>query len=200
MPNRARIVFASVVLAVAAAVVAVALLFGPSGPASIGKALVGGAFGLTDHMGNRVTDKSFPGKYLLVFFGYTSCPDVCPGGLQTVSAALDEMGRDADMVQPLFITIDPARDTVPVMKDYVSNFHPRLIGLTGTDAEIATVAKAYRVFYGRPKGEEVKADYLMDHTAIFYLMAPDGSFATHVSYGTSARDMAAKITSAIGAK
>ena len=197
MPSRNTFVFALVAIAIALATATAALFTQREG--STGVALVGGPFALTSQNGERVTEKSYPGKYLLVFFGYTSCPDICPGGLQVMSSALDGLGADGDRIQPLFITVDPARDTPAVLKEYAANFHPRLVALSGTDAEVAAAAKAYRVFYGRPKSEEGKTDYLMDHTAIFYLMAPDGRFATHVSYGASASEFAEKIRSAIGA-
>ena len=117
-----------------------------------------------------------------------------------MTAALEEIGSKADLIQPLFITIDPARDTPAALKEYAANFHPRLAALTGSESEVAAAAKAYRVFYGKPKGEEGKTDYLMDHSANFYIMAPDGTFITHVSYGTSTADFAAKLLRATGAE
>ena len=153
-------------------------------------ALVGGPFTLTDHNGRRVTDQDFRGKYMLIFFGFTYCPDVCPGELQVMSAALDELGAEADKIQPIFITIDPARDTPEAMKIYVANFHPRLLGLTGSPEDIAQVAKAYRVYYAKAGESEQQADYLMDHSTILYLMGPDGKFVKHFTYGTQAKALA----------
>ncbi|MDA7948055.1 MAG: SCO family protein, partial [Hyphomicrobiaceae bacterium] len=101
-----------------------------------GKALIGGPFTLTDHNGRRVTEKDFSGKHILVFFGYTFCPDICPAELQVMSAALDALGGKAKEVTPVFITVDPKRDTVEQMKSYVENFHPSLVGLTGSAEEI----------------------------------------------------------------
>lgn len=199
MPSRRQLIFAAATLLLAIAVAAAALFIQRGRPGGSGAALVGGPFALTDQNGRRVTEKSFAGKHYLVFFGYTSCPDVCPGGLQVMAAALDALGPAAEKIVPVFITIDPARDTVAVMKEYAANFHPRLVALTGTDAEIAAAAKAFRVYYGKPGSEEGKAEYLMDHTSIFYLMGPDGNFAAHVSYGVSAAEFAAKLRSAIGA-
>lgn len=154
-----------------------------------GKALIGGPFSLVDHNGKRVTEKDFQGEFTLVFFGYTYCPDVCPAELQVVSAALDALGEKAKRVTPLFITIDPERDTAEQMKSYVENFHPRLVGLTGTAEEIRAAAKAYRVYYARAKGES-STEYLMDHSSIVYLMSPDGTYLAHFAYGTDVDTMA----------
>lgn len=154
-----------------------------------GKALIGGPFSLVDHNGRRVTEKDFRDTFTLVFFGYTYCPDVCPAELQVVSAALDALGEKAKRVTPLFITIDPERDTVGQMKSYVENFHPRLVGLTGTAEEIRAAAKAYRVYYARAKSDST-SDYLMDHSSIVYLMSPDGTYLAHFAYGTDVDTMA----------
>ncbi len=169
-----------------------------AGPATVrttGKALVGGAFSLVDHTGRRVTDADYRGKYLLVFFGYTYCPDVCPAELQVMTLALDLLGDKADRIQPLFITIDPQRDTVDRMKDYVGNFYKTLVGLTGTPEEIAKAAKAYRVYYKKAEVED--DDYLMDHTSIVYLMDPEGEFIAHFPYGVRPEKMAARIATAL---
>ncbi|WP_119275137.1 SCO family protein [Taklimakanibacter deserti] len=200
MPSRQKLIFALVVLVIAAITGAGALwLTGslPRGPIGSGTALVGGPFTLTDQNGKRVTDQDFRGKYMLIFFGFTFCPDVCPSELQVMSAALDQMGSEADKIQPVFITIDPARDTPEAMKVYVSNFHPRLIGLTGSEADIAAVAKAYRVYYAKAKGTENQTDYLMDHSTILYLMGPDGKFVKHFTYGTEAKGLAEALRQAV---
>lgn len=161
-----------------------------------GKALIGGPFELTDHRGQKVTDKSFLGKLMLVSFGYTYCPDVCPAGLQTISAALDQLGSKSDELTPIFVTIDPNRDNVSQMADYVSHFHKDFVGLTGSDDEIKTVAKAYRVFYSKAKEDEgSNTDYLMNHSSIVYLMDREGQYLTHFSFGTSPDKMAARINS-----
>ncbi len=154
-----------------------------------GKALIGGPFTLTDHRGKRVTEKDFMGKLSLVFFGYTFCPDVCPAELQVISAALDELGGDAKKVTPLFITIDPERDTVEQMNSYVSNFHEQLIGLTGTTEEIRAAASAYRIYYKKVTDDPSSSDYVMDHSSIVYLMSPKGEYLTHFSYGTGVDKM-----------
>lgn len=158
-----------------------------------GKALVGGPFNLVDHTGKAVTDQDFRGRLMLVFFGFTNCPDVCPAELQIFDAALDKLGTGAEDVAPIFITVDPARDTVEQMASYVSNFGPRLTGLTGTPEQIAAAAKAYRVYYAKVPDEGSTAGYTMDHTAIAYLMDRRGEYATHFAYGTDPDAMAAKI-------
>jgi len=187
MPSRKSLIFALTMLFVALLTGFGALWFTGSSKIenlSSGTALIGGPFELTDHNGKRVTDKDFLGKYLLIFFGFTYCPDVCPSELQVMSAALDQLGPEADNIQPIFISIDPARDTPELMKEYVANFHPRLVGLTGSEDDIAKVAAVYRVYYAKPKGKENDPDYLMDHSSILYFMGPDGKFLKHFTYGT----------------
>jgi protein SCO1/2 len=163
------------------------------GMAPAEKALIGGAFALTDQFGQRRADADFRGQFLLVFFGFTHCPDICPVALLTMSDALDRLGVQAAAVTPIFITVDPERDTAEALRDYAANFHPRLVALTGTPAEIGAVAKLYRVFYAKATGTSASADpadYIMDHSAIIYLMGPDGSYVTHFEPGTAAQAMA----------
>jgi cytochrome oxidase Cu insertion factor (SCO1/SenC/PrrC family) len=164
-----------------------------SGPVTSGKALVGGPFTLTDGSGKRVTDKDYRGRYMLVFFGYTSCPDICPAGLQLISAALENLGPKADRITPIFISVDPARDTPEKLADYVKNFSPRLVGLTGTPEEVAAVAKAYKVYYKKKPNPSSPDDYAMDHTGIIYLMDPNGEFVTHFTPTTPVDDLTAKL-------
>ena len=136
---------------------------------------IGGPFSLIDQDGKAKTDADFAGKYLLVYFGYTYCPDMCPTGLQSMSRALDQLGDGAKTVQPLFITVDPGRDTPTKLKEYIASFHPAIVGLTGSAEQIAAVAKAYQVYY--KKGENVdEHDYIMDHSSLIYLMDPQGKF------------------------
>ncbi|OYQ32928.1 SCO family protein [Niveispirillum lacus] len=156
---------------------------------SVAPASIGGPFTLTSHDGRIVSDGDFQGRYRLVFFGYTFCPDICPTELQTIAQAMDLMGAAGADVQPLFITIDPARDTAPVLADYVPLFHPTIIGLTGTPDQIAAVAKEYRVYFARSQGEPDETQYLMDHSTFAYLMAPDGSFVTVFAKGTTPEQM-----------
>lgn len=196
MPRRAVLVFAAVVLAIAAAIGSYALLSRPGGSLATGPALVGGPFTLTDQDGRRVSEKDFLGRHMLVFFGYTYCPDICPTELQVMSAAIDSLGQEADRITPVFVTVDPERDTVEVVKAYVENFSPRLVGLTGTPEEIARIAKAYRVHYAKA-GNTASEDYLVDHSSIMYLMGPDGSFVKHFSYTTDALKLAAELKEAI---
>ncbi len=151
---------------------------------------IGGAFNLVDHNRKSVTDIDFRGRYLLVFFGYTFCPDLCPTTLHIVTEAMDLLGAQATKVQPIFISVDPERDTPETLKSFVENFHPRLIGLTGSSDQVAAAAKAYRVYYAKANDEE---EYLMDHSAIIYLMGLDGKFVTHFSHGTTPDTMAAKV-------
>ena len=158
-----------------------------------GKALVGGAFMLTDNTGKRVTDQDFRGKYMLVFFGYTSCPDICPAGLQLMAGALEKLGPKAAHITPIFISLDPERDTPEKLAAYVKNFDPRLVGLTGTPEEIAAVAKAYKVYYAKAPNKERPDDYTMDHTSIIYVMDPKGEFVTHFTPATNVDEMAAKL-------
>jgi cytochrome oxidase Cu insertion factor (SCO1/SenC/PrrC family) len=151
---------------------------GPSSGSVSGEALIGGPFQLTDQNGNAVTDQTYKGKLMLIYFGFTYCPDACPTALGVMSAALDKLDVSADRVVPILITIDPERDTPQVLKDYVSNFHPGMVGLTGTPEQIAQVAKAYRVYYQKAAGATGE-DYLMDHTLLIYLMDGEGKFVKH---------------------
>ena len=152
---------------------------------------LGGPFVLTDQNGIRKTEADFHGKYMLVFFGYTYCPDVCPTTLAVIRAALDQMGERAERIVPVFITVDPKRDTPETLKAYLSSFGPRFVGLTGTTEEIASVAKEYRVFYRSHDGEG--ADYTVDHSGVVYLMKPDGTYLANYSLANSPEAMAADL-------
>jgi protein SCO1/2 len=159
---------------------------GGQGPAvqTSGKALIGGPFTLVGRDGKPVTDQAFRGKYMLVFFGFTHCPDICPAELQVMAAALDELGPKANEIIPIFITLDPERDTPMVVSDYVTNFSPRFVGLTGSSEQIAAAAKAYRVVYSKFQQDKTSSDYSIDHSALVYLMGKDGEYITHFAYGT----------------
>ncbi len=152
---------------------------------------VGGPFRLTDHNGRTVTDQDFRGHPFLVFFGFTHCPDVCPTALFEVSEVLGKLGPDAARASALFITVDPERDTPEQMKDYLSSFDPRLVGLTGDPAAIAAVAKAYRVYVKKVPLEG--SDYTMDHTALVYLMDKDGRFVAPFNLKRQPEDAAADL-------
>lgn len=135
---------------------------------------VDGAFELTAHDSRRVSDGDFRGLYMLVFFGYTWCPDVCPTELSLMAETMDYLGADAEKVQPLFITMDPVRDDAPTLASYVGNFHPRLIGLTGSEQEIDAVADQYGVIRQKVAGED--GGYMFSHTANTFVFGPDGEF------------------------
>ncbi|KAK9289855.1 hypothetical protein L1049_008015 [Liquidambar formosana] len=142
---------------------------------SVGKAAIGGPFNLTNQDGKHVTDRDFLGKWTLIYFGFTHCPDICPDELQKLAAAIDKIKEKTGIeVVPVFISVDPERDTVEQVGEYVKEFHPKLIGLTGDSDEIRKVARAYRVYYMKT-GEE-DSDYLVDHSIIMYLMGPDMEF------------------------
>lgn len=133
---------------------------------------LGGAFRLTDHTGRAVTEADFSRGFSLVYFGFTYCPDVCPTELGGMATALDLLGDAAQRVTPILISVDPGRDTPAQLADYVSRFHPALVGLTGTDAEVAEIARRFRVFYARVHPPD-STDYLMDHSSFVYLVGPD---------------------------
>jgi protein SCO1/2 len=139
-------------------------------------AAIGGPFQLTDQNGKTVTDKNLKGKPTLIFFGYTHCPDVCPTSLFETSEVLRAMGKDADKVNAIFISVDPERDTPAAMKDYLSSFDPHLEGLSGDPAETAKVITSYRVYAKKVPTKD--GDYTMDHTALIYLMDRDGRFVS----------------------
>ena len=152
--------------------------------------MIGGPFTLEDGQGRRVTDRDFRGKYMLVYFGYTFCPDVCPTTLNEVAGAMEQLGAKADQVQPIFITVDPKRDTPAVVKQYAAAFSPRLVGLTGDQASITAVAKEYRVYAATRRTGEGPDDYTVDHSSILYLMGPDGAFVAPIRADEPADQMA----------
>lgn len=135
---------------------------------------VGGPFKLIGTDGQEVTESALKGKYSLFFFGFTFCPDACPTALNTFSLVLGKLGPDADKVQPVFVSIDPARDTPAVLKEYLSSFDPRIMGLTGTPEAIAETAKSFRVYYAKQGEGEF---YLMDHSTAIIVMNPDYEYA-----------------------
>jgi protein SCO1/2 len=159
---------------------------------SSGAALIGGPFSLVGADGKPVTDRDFRGRYMLIFFGYTYCPDVCPTTLAVMSAALNIMGQRAERIVPIFVTVDPKRDTPETMKTYLSAFGPRWVGLTGTPDEIAAIAKAYRVYFKINAGED--GNYTVDHSGVVYLMKPDGSYLANYSLANAPDTMAADLT------
>jgi protein SCO1/2 len=156
---------------------------------SSGKALVGGPFTLVDPTGKTVTDQDFRGRYMLIFFGFTHCPDICPAELQVMAAALDQLGPKAAKVVPIFITLDPERDTPEAVGAYVKNFGPNIVGLTGSMEAVAAAAKAYRVSFSKFQDQGNGKNYTIDHSALAYLMGTDGEYITHIPYGTSVAQM-----------
>jgi protein SCO1/2 len=153
---------------------------------------LGGPFSLTDQNGATRSDQDFHGKFMLVFFGYTYCPDVCPTTLAVMSEALKMMGQRADKIAPVFITVDPKRDTPEKLKSYLDSFGPQFVGLTGSSADIANVAKEYRVYY-REQSPDQKGDYAVDHSGVVYLMDPNGKFVANYSLETSPETLAADL-------
>jgi protein SCO1/2 len=160
---------------------------------SSGRALIGGPFTLTDQTGARRSEADLQGHYALVYFGYTYCPDVCPTSLNTMTQAVDLLAETAPgkaaAVLPVFVTVDPERDSVAALATYAGHFHPRMMALTGTPEEIAAAAKAYRIYYQKVE-EPDASDYLMDHSSVIYLMAPDGSYLTHFTHASTVQDIA----------
>lgn len=155
---------------------------------------IGGAFDLVDATGKQVTDADFRGRYMLVYFGYTMCPQDTPTTLTTIAGALDELGAEGELVVPVFITLDPERDPPQQLAAYLDYFHPRQVGLTGTPEQIAAIAEAYGIHFQmvREDGAE-EDDYSLDHTSIVFLIGPAGKFRHSFSLGTGAGEMAALI-------
>ena len=158
-----------------------------------GQPSIGGPFTLVDQNGRTVTNDALKGKPTLIYFGYTFCPDVCPTSLLLMETAVDKLGADAaKKVNLVFITIDPERDTRKLIKDYVENFGPTFIGLTGTPEQVAAAARAYRVYYQKVPGKD-GAPYLMDHSSIVYLLDRNGRFVTHFTHEAKAEAIAAGV-------
>ena len=181
------------------AAIAAFILYG-GGTGGKGVASIGGPFSLTDDKGETKTDKDFRGRYMLIYFGYTYCPDVCPTALQSMTEAVDRLAPETQAkITPIFITIDPERDTAKQLNAYVENFPPRLVGLTGTPDQIAQTARLYRVYFGRAKDErEESTEYLMDHSSIIFLMNPEGEYVTHFTHASTPEKMAERLAAVVG--
>lgn len=168
--------------------------------ATYGKPQVGGPFELTDaETGASVTDKTYHGKFMVIYFGFTNCPDVCPDELEKMSKAitmLDALPGVGEHIVPIFVSVDPKRDTPEVVKQYIKEFHPRFVGLTGTDEQVANVSKAYRIYISRGE-ESSEDDYLVDHSIFFFLMDPDGGFMDFFGRNSTADDIATMCTKSI---
>ena len=175
--KRSLLVPLAVFLVSALALLATVLALLPGPQQSAPKVPIGGPFRLTSHEGKTFTDEDLKGKPFAVFFGFTHCPEVCPTTLYDLTQDLAALGKDADKMRVAFITVDPAQDTPELMKTYLASFDPRIVGLTGTEEEIAAVAKAYKIYYRKVPTE---SGYTMDHTATILLMDSKGEF-----YGTS---------------
>jgi protein SCO1/2 len=175
---------------------------GETGPVSSGGVqlptglALGGPFSLTNQEGRPVTERDFAGGWMLIYFGYSFCPDVCPTELGTMAAALDQLGPAGSKVVPVFITVDPQRDTPAHLADYVSRFHPRMQGLTGTPEQVAEAARRYRVYFARVQRPEM-TDYLMDHSSFIYLVGPDAKVRTLFRQEQSPEAIAAAIAAQI---
>lgn len=155
-------------------------IVGVSRPArDTNKALIGGDFTLVDQNGTTVQARDFRGKYMLVYFGFTHCPDICPTSLLLIGNALEALGENGKKVVPIFISLDPERDTPAVLHDYVQHFGPRMVGLTGSMEQVKAAAEAYKVYFSKVEDEESALGYSVDHSGFMYLMGPDGTYITH---------------------
>ncbi len=171
-----------------------ALILFPASAPQITRSLtgaMGGPFTLTASDGRTVTDQTYRGKWLLIYFGYTSCPDACPTALNNMGVALDRLGPEAAALQPLFITVDPKRDTREALAEYFKSFDPDIVALTGTEEQIAAVVKEYHVYVSAHPGNG--SDYLIDHSSFFYLINPDGKFVNVLPGDLSGDDIAARL-------
>lgn len=158
-----------------------------------GTALIGGPFSLKDQNGKNRKNSDFKNQLLVIYFGYSYCPDICPTALSSLSKALEILGEKSNRLQPLFITVDPGRDTEAVLKSYVQTFHPRLLGLYGTEQEIDALKKQYRIYAEKatpPHTDTHDPNYLIDHSSLIYVVKPDGTYLTHFSHETSPAEMA----------
>jgi protein SCO1/2 len=196
LPMKRGFLYAGLVIAAAVFVASTAVLLlewrarETGTPGMTTAADIGGPFSLTDQDGKKVTDADYAGQWKLVFFGFTYCPDVCPTTLSRISLTLKALGPLGDKLHPLFITIDPERDTPEILKSYIDAFDKRITGLTGTPDEIAAVAKEYRAFYEKvPQGDT----YTMNHSTVIYVMRPDGRYETLLRYDDTPDEMAAKL-------
>ena len=169
-------------------------------PAKRQTADIGRTFELVDDAGLRVTQDNLKGHYSLIYFGFTYCPDVCPTSLQIMTLALEAMEAAnetvdiATAIHPIFITVDPDRDTPAALKQYVSHFHPRLRGWTGTPAQIDDAMRAFKVYRARVEDASYPNSYTIDHSSIFYLMGPDGAFVSHFDHAVSPEGLAAALS------
>ncbi|QQX90184.1 SCO family protein [Gluconobacter sphaericus] len=158
-------------------------------------ATLGGSYTLIDMHGHPLAERQFQGRYTLIYFGYTHCIDVCPLTLATVTQALELMGKASHQIVPLFITVDPSRDTPEVVADYVSHFSPDIVGLTGTESQIQAVIKSFHVMARRrgSPADRMSSDYLMDHSSVLYLMDGDNRLVSVLPVDTSPQEIATRL-------
>jgi protein SCO1/2 len=196
-PLLAALLCAAFVLVGAGAFLAFDLRESPRGAARswLGGA-IGGPFDLVDQNGKRVSDTDLRGSWLLVYFGYTHCPDACPAALNNIALAFRELGAPRPALRPVFITVDPARDTPQVMKDYVASFDAPILALTGTTAQVGKAAKAYRVYYAQRA--EPGGNYSVDHTSVIYLIDPQGRFAASLAGEATPAQLAERLKQLLG--
>jgi protein SCO1/2 len=179
MRQHLRLILIAIIVLVTASVAGLIWYLGDTAPRMgqtlhTGQAAIGGPFSLTDQFGHTRSDKDFAGRYMLIYFGYTNCPDVCPTTLSVMAQAMTRLGSDAGKVVPIFITVDPARDSPKALKPYMAAFGPEFVGLTGPMTSIKVVTREYRVYFKAHKA--VNGVYAVDHSNTIYLMGPDGRF------------------------
>lgn len=160
----------------------------------MGRPLIGGPFSLVSSTGHPVTEKDLLGSFSLIYFGFTNCPDICPEELDKMSQVVEAVDAEhGAVINPVFVTCDPARDRVPLVAEYISDFHPRMVGLTGSYDDVKKACKAYRVYFSTPPGADPTQDYLVDHSIFFYLMDPEGKFVDAFGKSTTKDDVLAKV-------
>ena len=199
LPSTPRLIFAILLLGVSTVLGLYAWNASWIEKSVSGVALIGGPFEMVNQNGAKVTEKDFAGKPALIFFGYTFCPDVCPTELQIMSTTLDQLGDLAKDIQPIFVTIDPERDTPAVLKTYLESFGPSWTGLTGTQEQIRQITHNWHVFYEKRDNKASPQDYLMDHSSFVFLMGADGKFIKHFNYTTDVKAFGQALSEALKA-
>ena len=200
--NRTRgLIVLAFALAFRGALLLVGVMFGRMLRADLtpsGTATIGGPFTLVATSGQNVSERSYHGKWVLIYFGYTYCPDACPTALNNISVALEKLGAGARNLQPLFVTVDPQRDTPEAMANYLKSFDSRIIGLTGTKDQIDRTVKEFRVYASREKSDDGGDSYLVSHTSYIYLMDPQGDFVNVIQGGATGDEIAAWLRKEMG--
>ena len=188
------VLISAVALLVISAGGLVALMLIPSAPQTTNSLVgaLGGRFTLTATNGRTVTDQTYRGKWVLIYFGYTSCPDACPTALNNMGVALDRLGSEAGALQPVFITVDPKRDTREALAEYLKSFDPHIVALSGTEEQIAAVIKEYHV-YASAHPESGGGNYTVDHSSFYYLINPEGRFVRVIAGDVSGEELAARL-------